>query len=533
MVVAFKGGVSGRPRRWKSLLRILVLGLVGLELLYLLAANLALSTGLVRHFANEKPEMVLLSYDRAWTVWPGRVHVSGLALRFQDYNVQFLLEVEQAQTDIALTDLLSRKFHATRTRVEGVSWRMLHKLKEASPERFEAFPKIFGFARPAVQDQPEPTERMSQQDIDNQWTVELNDVDGTVREFWLLEYCYEGRGHVTGAFMLKPETRMWLAPSTLTLEGGTLTAGEHVVASKFSMRAEVAIGNYDIPNMPGSMVLGAISGSARIDTELTDVSAANLYLPGLKASGPGTLSMELHLVAGRLIPGTQLDVKLPALHAAYGAARYDGSFNATFRVAAQTQTPVASAVAAGLVTATIEGNRFVTRVSGATGELALTGNDLVPGLALRLLHGEVAEARVEDARPIKALVTSRVPIILPQLLGDGPLVASLSADVVPGRTLVRLGSAHYGEGEMHGLARLSAGAWNGAAAGHVGPLRLGLRLKDDSLGVQPLIGDDWLDAELTRAGIAVASRHSEIKCPACRLPSAPASGPALPRSGRK
>lgn len=522
-----------RPRRWKSLLRILVVGLVGLELLYLLAANLALSTGIVRHFANKQPQRVLLSYDHAYTLWPGRVHVSGLTLRFQDYHVQFLLEIDQAQTDIALTELLSRRFHATRTRVEGVSWRMLHKLKEASPERFEAFPKIFGFARPAVQDQPEPTGRRAQKDIDNQWTVELNDVDGTVREFWLLEYCYQGRGHVTGSFMLKPETRMWLAPSTLTLEGGKLTAGEHVVASKFSMRAEVAIGNYDIPNMPGSMVLGAISGSARIDTELTDVSAANLYLPGLKASGPGTLSMELQLVAGRLLPGTQLDLKLPALHAAYGAARYDGTFNATFRVGAQTLTPLASARAAGLVTATVEGKRFLTKVSGVTGELALTGNDLVPGPALRLLHGEVGEAHVEDARPIKALIASRVPIVVPQILGDGPVVASLSADVVPGKTLVHLRTVHYGEGEMHGTARLSSGSWNGAAAGHLGLVRLGLRLKSDSLGVQLLIDDDWLDAELARAGIDTQSRHTEINCPGCRPPSAPAFGPAHPRSGRK
>ena len=83
--------------RWKRLLRATLLGLVGLELLYVVVSNLALSSGIITHFANLKPEQLTLSYGRAWTLIPATVHVTDLKLRFQDRNVEFEIIIVRAR----------------------------------------------------------------------------------------------------------------------------------------------------------------------------------------------------------------------------------------------------------------------------------------------------------------------------------------------------------------------------------------------------------------------------------------------------
>ncbi|HXK16227.1 MAG TPA: hypothetical protein VNG33_00385, partial [Polyangiaceae bacterium] len=75
--------------------------LVGLQLLYLVAANAVLRSSVIKRRVDAADGMHL-EYASASSTWLGRVHVSGFSLRVEDYNVQFLLTIERAELDVGL-----------------------------------------------------------------------------------------------------------------------------------------------------------------------------------------------------------------------------------------------------------------------------------------------------------------------------------------------------------------------------------------------------------------------------------------------
>lgn len=102
-----------RPR-WTALprgLRWLLLGLVGLYLLYLLAANIFLNTGLAPWAINRKPERFTLHWDRAVSWWPGLVDVHGARLRGHTMHVRWHIDAERARGRIELLALFGREVH--------------------------------------------------------------------------------------------------------------------------------------------------------------------------------------------------------------------------------------------------------------------------------------------------------------------------------------------------------------------------------------------------------------------------------------
>ncbi|MDG2526124.1 hypothetical protein P6166_12235 [Stenotrophomonas sp. HITSZ_GD] len=102
-----------RPR-WNALPRWLrgsLLAVVSLYLLYLLAANLFLNTGLAPWAINRKPERFTLHWDRAVSWWPGRVDVHGVRLRGHVMHVRWHIDAARARGQIALLPLLRREVH--------------------------------------------------------------------------------------------------------------------------------------------------------------------------------------------------------------------------------------------------------------------------------------------------------------------------------------------------------------------------------------------------------------------------------------
>ena len=481
--------------------------LLGLVVLYLLAGNLLIQTRLLRHFTNNKPDVLFLDYQSAYTLFPGHANVKGLKLRFQDTNIQFALKLEEATVQISLHELLKKKFHTTRVRATGVSWRMLHKVQnvEGQEQRIAAFPMIFEGPPVIIPPPPGPIG-----DPDALWSVRLDDVVGEVVELWMLEYRYVGVGHVTGAFELKPLKEVWLAPATLTLEKGTLTAGSTVLSKDFAMKLQCSIDPLDIPASPGLLVLRGISASVQITAQIADLSAAALYQPGLEAAGNGTLTADIRITRGRLSSGSVIEARLNEIRLRSGATGFNGTVNTNLKLAPDaegSEVPVVHAAAAGSVYVPIPREATVTAaVSGVVADMSLKSADLVDGLKLNWLHTRLEEARGQDARSITSAAGKKAPVLAPAVLGAGPILAAGTADITEGKTLVRLDHASLGAAGLKGAASKVGTQWNGAAAGRVALVPIGLRLTNGTLEVVPLISDGWLEAELERLGIAPAVR---------------------------
>src|SRR5687768_518393 len=154
---------------------------------YLVVANVLLRTRLLRNAVSGSSlnfairgnaTALLLDYDSAYSIFPGRVHVEGLRIRGRERTLEWLLTLDRADASISLVDLLRQRFHATRVSSSGFTIRLRLRLDRATatPGVIAALPPIAGFADPPLLDGgPEPP-LLTDQNY-NLWTVELEDVD--------------------------------------------------------------------------------------------------------------------------------------------------------------------------------------------------------------------------------------------------------------------------------------------------------------------------------------------------------------------
>ncbi|MDP1822176.1 MAG: hypothetical protein Q8L48_03010 [Archangium sp.] len=486
-------------RVWKTIVRGLIVGVVSLALLYAVVGNLVLSTGVVRGLTNVAPDELTVDYHRAWTAWPGRVHVEDLTVRFQDANVQFYLQLDEARVDLALWSLARRKFHATRVRATGASWRMVLKTDDpvADAARLEAYPVIPGFARPPVRTAvvtppPDPAAL---------WTVQVDDVDATVREVWVMEFAWQGTGRVQGAFELQPLRHLWVRPALLALEPGTLSVGVTQVSTDFSMRADVDVAPYDIETHPALQVFRPLSASVQLQARLDDLSVAQRYLPQVVAAGRGRFDADLRLIAGKLGPATTFLLQLDSLQARHEEFIVDGVVTVRAALAPGTSKPTFTGEAGGMVHLELEGLPVNVLLNQVELDLVLSTQDLVDGVGLESASAHVIAARVDDARALRAAAARRVPLFLPAQLGDGPLQFSGTAYLTPAQTLVQLTDARLGSARLRGVALTDDEVWRAACAGHVGGLAFGARFESGALQVLPFVGPQWLGEEFARMKI--------------------------------
>ncbi len=131
---------------------VVIAAVLGLWALYAIAGNVLLRTTLLRDWLDSNEDKLKVEYDSAWTWLPGRVHVRGLSLRFQDSNVQMLLELERANIYVDPFALARRTFHATHVDADGARLLFRHKLThlEGNEGRVAAYPRIPGFADPPL-----------------------------------------------------------------------------------------------------------------------------------------------------------------------------------------------------------------------------------------------------------------------------------------------------------------------------------------------------------------------------------------------
>lgn len=491
-----------------KVLRVAGIALISLQLVYLAAANLALSTGLVRRAISAYPDSMLLTHGRAYTVFPGRVHLSDLSMRVQDQNIQFLLTVGQVRVDIDLLALLRRRFQGDHVRCEGVSFRFVHKVQDARgiEGRLAAYPPIPGFARPALFQVPPPPPA-TQEEIDALWTVRLDDVQVALRELWFLEYRWEGNGRVTGGFELSPVRRLQVGPAELTLDGGKLRAGSHVVSKDLRLRLGATVESSDVQSLDGSQVFRPVSATLNLEARDFSPGLLALYVPGLSARGSGTLDADLRLESGRLGIGARLGLAMENARAEMSGFVYEGApqIAASFGPSGvgEPDAPVVRATVPGSLVVPIapDGSARV-ELRGLRVNATLSGHDLAEGIALEMLTARIAEARVIDARDIGTAVKGSMPLFfIPPLLGDGPLIASVAVDRRKDVTIARLRHARLGVAEIQGAARTSNGGWDGAASGRFGFVPIGVRLKDGKTSVALFVSDGWLDKELALSGI--------------------------------
>ncbi|MGZ3424477.1 MAG: hypothetical protein ACXVEE_41845, partial [Polyangiales bacterium] len=288
-----RDGKSGKKRRSPlfRLIRAAIVATVSLFVLYVVAANVFLSTSLFEKVV--RTGSVVIRFERAWSIFPQHVHVRKLFIRGQDSSLEWQVTLDQVELDISLASLLKRKFEGSHVRGKGISFRM-RKRPDAPPsaEELATLPSIEGFPPYSVKPPknagpPDPLDRRWNDAAYHLWTLDLEDVVAKdVREVWVQHARFEGSARVDGRFYFKPIRAVEVGPLHVAVSSGRLSTDKGRVAEGFDAGTfDLTIAHFDPRTAEGAYMLAGLSFAS--DAHVTFPEAARLPLPAsLALEGP-------------------------------------------------------------------------------------------------------------------------------------------------------------------------------------------------------------------------------------------------------
>ncbi len=369
--------------------------LLCLELVYVVAANAVLRSQLIQN-AVSASDGFSLEFSKAYSLWPGHVHVEDVSLRVEDYNVQFEVALGSAEVDIALSELPFKKFRVTKLRSEGTRFRLRHKLITVGEdaERVAAFPPIKGFADPpyfvGVPLPPTPPD-----ELDDQWSVRIQDVVARVTELWVMEYRFQGAGLAYGSFVVMPERWVQVEPAALDLERGTLMLGSHLVAAKLSGRITCDIPDMRVPETEGVQVLRDIIANLRLHLRGGRLDFLQAYLARLGSAryeGQADWDVDLRVARGVFQPGGKVQVRATPFTVRHELGRLSGDAMLDFGRPDDKPELALSVSAPSLVASREKTSAEAPRLEGVVGGLKIRGVDFKQPLELGAMQVAVKRA---------------------------------------------------------------------------------------------------------------------------------------------
>ena len=298
-----------RRARWRKVgTRILSIGVLSF-VAYLLIANGILRTRILRDGLSNDPEARLVDYDTAYSIVPGRVHVEGLTIRARERSVEWLVTLDRADAHISLFDLLRRRFHVTRLRASGVSFRARLRIdpRDTRPEVLAALPPIPGFADPPAVDVGPEAPPLSDAEY-KLWSIELEDVQiEHVREVWVHTLRGQGESRVHARWFFRPERWLDMGPATVEVSAMELSYGTVPLAAGVNGTLLATIHPFDVRRDMGLKFFEHVS----VDMQLHGRSMTANILRSLELSsdvsfprGAGPIDGRFVMDHGSVAPGT-------------------------------------------------------------------------------------------------------------------------------------------------------------------------------------------------------------------------------------
>ena len=301
-------------KSWRLRLRTFVLVLVGLEVLYLLAANVFLNTSLGPHTINRKPEKWSLVWSGGWSLIPGRVHISRVIFEQHGKRHDFLASADRAAVDIGVLALLRRCFLTESLIVRGVRGAVVRRQENDSlPEPPKAPRRSPG------------------------WTLALHGFEvEDLRSFAFDEVVFEGaEGRIAADFELIVRDKVSLAGGHLDWRDIVLRQGEEELAGPLTLTFDGGFSPFDPREEKGFAVLDHLSGRLGIEGTVARFSILRRFLARAEwietLDGTGHLAATLEVEEGLIAPGSLLaatadDLRLDFLgYATKGTGRVEGT----------------------------------------------------------------------------------------------------------------------------------------------------------------------------------------------------------------
>lgn len=294
------------------------------EIVYVIAANVFLRSGLLTDLINKKPEKMNITWDSAVTYLPGFATVENFELRSQTGKDQIYLRVAEASTRISLVKLVFKTIHIAGVDAEDVDFRYRERLDRPpkagqedeprkEPTMVEYWPEIPGYSNPP---DPKPEDLYPLKKKKHPWTIKITGakVEGPVKVAFN-EIRLEGDGWVGGSVTVKPRQTITISRGRLGLDSVRVSFGPEVVTENLALNADLRFEAFPAKGAKLPDILGGISGELSLAGNLSEKAAvSHVITPGVTTFGAGTIAAHLELKKGIVRAGSEYSLQSDAFH---------------------------------------------------------------------------------------------------------------------------------------------------------------------------------------------------------------------------
>jgi hypothetical protein len=314
---------------------------LALEGLYFIPTGIYLNTPLSSRLFNRHPERFHIRWRLALSPWPGLVSLSGVETGGRSHVIDWHAHIGSVTATFRILPLFHRAVHLDRVRARGVDY--LQRPRPAPgetpdpgavdwpPEALLAIPDDSAAGIPAPKPAPGPP-----------WTVRADRIRCDVKQIWIGRYRVTGPARVDASMILVARGPLEFPRLDYTLDSGDLFAGKDKLFENFRLGANFRLASFTPKGRKAGEVIHGLSGDVVLDTRRASFGFLDFYFrksPDLKFSRQGPARMHLKLEAGRLLPGTSLELEGDQIEAVFMDQRLTGSGHVMANVEAGEGTP--------------------------------------------------------------------------------------------------------------------------------------------------------------------------------------------------
>lgn len=313
----------------KIWLRRIALSLLVLAGIYWVSVNLVLGLPHTRDAVNAiQPDQFSVDWHHAWSWYPLRVEVIGLAADGQTPVEQWQLDAERAAVSISLLPLLRGEILVHDLDLEHIDLRLRPRpTKDASTDVKHDLSPFFPVIRnrdpsALAEAVPEPS--------DSRLVLEIDDIHVRGQHaFWVSHIRGRLPGEVRGSFRMDTESSaLSLADGALDLSLQSLRVADRTpVTEAAALRGTIDIPAFRLSETEGLEFLRIATLDAEVDLPVDNLDFLALVLPGLEPlelEGEGRLNGRVRMAGGEVLGGTDLAIEASALAMTFGNVHFTG-----------------------------------------------------------------------------------------------------------------------------------------------------------------------------------------------------------------
>ena len=306
---------SARSRRVRIAVVVAAL-LVALAVAHAVVMRAVLA-GRLQAAISRRPEILSVSWDSAWSVFPGVLHVRGLRIRKQNRHAQWTARLDSAKARVSLVGLLHRDLSFGSIEGDGLEVRLRFRADPRPESREEADawdrmralePPLEGWTnppdpRPEILRPPDPNRK--------RWRYRFEDVDVRgVREIWIGAHRFEGDARLLADLVdVKARHFFELDDAELRDVKGEVTTGGETLAKDVAGSLRCSIARQDLGGRAVEM-LDDMDADVDLSAFVADLSLLDVHLRAIHGlsmkGGAGPVTAKVRLRDGRFAPGTHV-----------------------------------------------------------------------------------------------------------------------------------------------------------------------------------------------------------------------------------